>query len=309
MSLAHDASLSEDLRELDPHRDSVAPEPLSRAASVPLDAAERRRLQDKARELRAKIVEVTFACGGAHIGGALSQHDILVALYYKYLKIDPSRPRWDQRDRFVLSKGHGGVGHAVILADKGYFDKELLKDFNKTGSPFGMHLDRLKVPGVDCSTGSLGHGFPLAVGIALGARVQNYSYRAYCVLSDGECHEGSVWEAAMAAAHYNLTNLTAFVDRNKLCLDGQTEKVMTLEPLDKKFESFGWRVLNIDGHDFDQICAAIETSHAETQRPVMILADTVKGKGVDFMENQTAWHYGGLDEEKRAKALESISRS
>jgi transketolase len=309
MSLARNPSLAEDPRALDQLRRSVAPQHLSRPATVPIGAAERTRLQDKARELRAKIVEVTFTCGGAHIGGALSQHDLLVALYYKYLKIDPKQPGWQQRDRFVLSKGHGGVGHAVILADKGYFDPDLLNDFNKTGSPFGMHLDRLKVPGVDCSTGSLGHGFPLAVGIALGARVQQHTYRTYCVLGDGECHEGSVWEAAMAAGHYKLTNLTAFVDRNKLCLDGPTEKVMTLEPLDKKFESFGWRVLSIDGHDFDQICAAIDTAQAETQRPVMILADTIKGKGVDFMEHKTAWHYGGLDAEMRAKALASINRS
>jgi len=292
-------------------RDQQRPSPqwLPSKAPAKLDAAQRQRLQDKARELRAKIVEVTYACGGSHIGGALSQHDILVALYYRYLNIDPSRPDWDQRDRFVLSKGHGGIGHAIILADKGYFDAALLMDFNKTGSPFGMHLDRLKVPGVDCSTGSLGHGFPLAVGIALGARVLGHTYRTYCVLGDGECHEGAVWEAAMAAGHYKPTNLTAFVDRNKFCLDGPTEKVMALEPLDKKFESFGWRVLQIDGHDFDQICDAIDTAHAETERPVMIIANTIKGKGVDFMENKTAWHYGGLDAEMRVKALESIQRS
>lgn len=309
MDLADSSLLSEDRAEAD-HRGRIAVPPrLTKVAATTLDPGERKRLQDKARELRAKIVEVTYTCGGAHIGGALSQHDILVALYYKYLNIDPSQPNWPQRDRFVLSKGHGGVGHAVILADKGYFDPELLKDFNKTGSPFGMHLDRLKVPGVDCSTGSLGHGFPLAVGIALGARLQKFTYRTYCVLSDGECDEGSVWEAAMAAGHFKLTNLTAFIDRNKFSLDGPTENIMTLEPLDKKFECFGWRALRIDGHDFDQICAAIETSHAEKERPVMIIADTVKGKGVDFMENKTAWHYGGLDAEKRTKALESIQRS
>jgi transketolase len=309
MSLTHDALLPRNQGTAADHGSARGLQRLPKGALETLDAAAHTRLTDKARELRAKIIEVTYTCGGTHIGGALSQHDILVALYYKYLNIDPSRPEWDQRDRFVLSKGHGGVGHAVILADKGYYNEELLKDFNKTGSPFGMHLDRLKVPGVDCSTGSLGHGFPLAVGIALGARVQHHTYRTYCVLGDGECHEGSVWEAAMAASHFKLTNLTAFVDRNRFCLDGPTEKIMALEPLDKKFESFGWRVLKIDGHDFAQICDAIDTSHAETQRPVMILADTVKGKGVDFMENQTAWHYGGLDAEMRAKALESIKRS
>lgn len=274
-----------------------------------LEPSEKKRLQDKARELRAEIVEVTYACGGTHIGGALSQHDILVALYYKFMNIDPKRPDWPDRDRFVLSKGHGGVGHAVILGDKGFFDRKLLPDFNKTGSPFGMHLDRLKVPGVDASTGSLGHGFAIAVGMALGARLAKKRYRVYCLIGDGECHEGSVWEAAMAAGHYRLTNLTCFVDRNGFCLDGPTEEVMKLEPLDAKFEAFGWRVLKIDGHDFDQICDAIETAHAETERPVMIIARTVKGKGVDFMENKTAWHYGGIDEEMKRKALESIMRS
>ena len=172
-----------------------------------LEALERRRLQDKARELRAKIVEVTWSCGGAHIGGAFSQHDILTALYYKYMNLDPARPDWEDRDRFVLSKGHGGVGHAVILGDKGYFDNKLLLAFNKTGSPFGMHLDRLKVRGVDASTGSLGHGLGIAVGMAMGAKTIGRDYRIYCLVGDGECHEGSIWEAAMAAPHFKLNNL------------------------------------------------------------------------------------------------------
>lgn len=273
-----------------------------------LKASEKKKLQDKARELREKIIEVTFTCGGSHVGGAFSQHDLLVALYYKYMNIDPKKPQWPARDRFVLSKGHGGVGHAVVLGDKGYFDMALLDDFNKTGSPFGMHLDRLKVPGVDTSTGSLGHGFPLAVGIALGARLQGQKFRTYCVIGDGECHEGSIWEAAMAGGHYKTTNLTLFVDRNRFCLDGPTEDVLKLEPLDAKFESFGWRAITIDGHDFDQIDEAIEASHAEKEKPVAVIAKTVKGKGVDFMEDKTAWHYGGLDDQTKAKALESIRK-
>ncbi|HSA24176.1 MAG TPA: transketolase [Myxococcota bacterium] len=274
-----------------------------------LDAAEKKRLVKKARQLRERIVEVTFTCGGAHIGGAFSQHDILVALYYKYLRLDPAQPAWSERDRFVLSKGHGGIGHAVILADKGYYADKLLDEFNKTGSPFGMHLDRLKVPGVDASTGSLGHGIGIAVGMALGARVTGKSYRTYCLIGDGECHEGSVWESAMAAAHFKLANLTCFVDRNGFSLDGPTEKFMALEPLDKKFEAFGWRVLQIDGHDFDAICGAIEEAQRERERPVMVIAKTIKGKGVDFMESKTGWHYGGLDDEMKRKALESIRRT
>jgi len=273
-----------------------------------LDAAERTRLKDKARELREKIVEVTYACGGAHIGGAFSQHEMLVALYYKVMKLDPANPAWAERDRFLLSKGHGGVGHATILGDKGYFDPALLKDFNKTGSPFGMHLDRLKVPGVDFSTGSLGHGRGLAVGAAMGARLTGQAWHTYVVVSDGECHEGSTWEAAMAAGHHKVTNLTLFVDYNKFSLDGPIDSVMTLSPLDQKFRSFGWRVIKIDGHDFDQILDAIAQSHAETAKPVCILANTIKGKGVDFMENKTGWHYGGLDDQMKEKALASIRK-
>ncbi len=274
-----------------------------------LTAMEKKRLEKKARQLREHIVEVTFTCGGTHIGGALSQHDILVALYYKLMKIDPKQPDWEDRDRFVLSKGHGGVGHAVVLGDLGFFDAALLDDFNKTGSPFGMHLDRLKVPGVDASTGSLGHGLPLALGMAMGAKLQGRSWHTYCIVGDGECHEGSIWEAAMAAGHYKATNLTVFVDKNRLSLDGPTKDVMNIDPLDGKFEAFGWRVITIDGHDFDSICKAVEDSHAEEERPVVIIANTTKGRGVDFMEGQTAWHYGGLDAEMRDKALASIRRT
>lgn len=274
-----------------------------------LDPAEKKRLQDKARELRLKIVDVTFTCGGTHVGGSMSQQDILTAIYYKYLKVDPKRPDWEDRDRFVLSKGHAGVGHAVTLGDKGYFDLKLLDDFNKTGSPFGMHLDRLRVPGVDASTGSMGHGLPIAVGMALGARVRNKSFRTFCIVGDGECDEGSIWEAAMAAGHYKLSSLVAFIDRNGFSLDGPTEKVMGLEPLDKKWEAFNWHVQTIDGHDMDQVCGAIDAALAEGQRPHVIIAKTVKGRGVDYMENKTGWHYGGLDTEMRDKALDSIRRS
>ena len=271
-----------------------------------LDARERKRLKDKARQLREKIVEVTYTCGGAHIGGAFSQHEILVALYYKVMNVDPKRPDWPDRDRFILSKGHGGIGHAVILGDLGYFDPKLLMDFNKTGSPFGMHLDRLKVPGVDFSTGSLGHGLALGLGAAMGARQVGKAWHTFVVMSDGECAEGSVWEAAMAASNFKASNLTAIIDRNKFSLDGPTETLMRLEPLDQKFEAFGWKALSIDGHDFDQILDAIEEARAEKERPTVIVASTVKGKGVDFMEDKAAWHYAGLDDAMRDKALACI---
>jgi len=273
---------------------------------MPLEASELARLKEKALRIREMIVEVTEKCGGSHIGGALSQTDILVALYYKYMKYDPKDPNLPDRDRFILSKGHGGVGHAVILGEVGFFSPDELKDFNKTGSPFGMHLDRLKVKGVDASTGSLGHGIGIAVGMAIGARLQGQSWHTYCVLGDGECHEGSVWEAAMAATHFKVTNMTVFVDRNHLCIDGQTEKVMALEPFADKWRAFGWRVIETDGHDFNQICDAIDASHAETEKPTVIIANTIKGKGIDFMENLAGWHYAGLDSANAARALEAL---
>ncbi|MFC1889880.1 transketolase [Thermodesulfobacteriota bacterium] len=276
---------------------------------MPLDANEKKKLTDKAREIREKIVRVTEKCGGSHIGGAFSQTDVLVALYYKHMKIDPKKPHWEDRDRFVLSKGHGGVGHAAILGDLGYFDEELLMDFNKTGSPFGMHLDHNKVQGVDASTGSLGHGFGISIGMAIAAKLQGLGWHTYSMLGDGECNEGSVWEAAMSGSHYKVTNLTVFVDRNKLCIDGETEDIMALEPFAKKWEAFGWKVLEIDGHDFDSICGAIDTALAEKDAPTVIICNTVKGKGVDFMENNKKWHYGGLDSETAKKAIESLRKS
>lgn len=171
-----------------------------------------------------------------------------------------------------------------------------------------MHLDRLKVPGVDASTGSLGHGLPMSVGLALGARLKGQSWRTYCILGDGECHEGSVWEAAMAASHYKLSNLTAIVDRNKLCIDGRVEEIMALEPFVDKWVSFGWQALECDGHDFVQLAEAIEKAHQTTDRPTVIIAHTVKGKGIDYMEDQPGWHYGGIDSGKEKLALESIDR-
>jgi len=276
---------------------------------MPLDENEKERLVAKARQIREKIVIITEKCGGSHIGGSLSQTDILVALYYKYLKVDPKNPQWEARDRFVLSKGHGGIGHAAILGDLQFFPEDQLLDFNKTGSPFGMHLDHLKVPGVDASTGSLGHGLGIAIGMAIAARLQNLSWHTYCVIGDGECNEGSIWEAAMAASHYRVTNLTVFVDRNKMCIDGPTEEIMALEPFAEKWRAFGWNVLDIDGHDFDQVGDAIAESHREDLRPTVIICQTTKGRGVDFMENQKEWHYAGLDSEMAAKAIESVRRS
>ncbi len=279
---------------------------LHEGETMALKAAEKKKLQKIAFRVREGIVDTTFHCGGSHIGGAFSQTDIMVALYYKYMKLDPKKPLWSARDRFILSKGHGGIGHAVILGDLGFFDQKDLKNFNKTGSPFGMHLDWLKVPGVDASTGSLGHGLSIGIGMAIAARLQKKKWHTYCIMGDGELNGGPVWEAAQSAAHFKVTNLTTFIDRNKLCIDGSTEEIMGLEPLADKWEAFGWRVISIDGHDFDQICKAIDDAHAEKEKPVIIIADTIKGKGVKFMEGEKAWHYGGLDETARDKALKQL---
>lgn len=275
---------------------------------MPLTDAERKQLEAAAYQNRLDIIDITGWSGGAHIGGALSMVEMLTLLFHKYARIDPQAPDWPERDRIVVSKGHGGVGYAAMLARKGYFDFELLKDFNKFGSPFGMHLDSCKVRGVDVSTGSLGHGLPMALGLALGARVQKASWTTYCILGDGECNEGSVWEAAMAAGHYKATNLVTFVDRNRLMIDGETESIMGLEPLADKWRAFGFKVREADGHSLDQLAEAIEFAQGYRDKPVVIIAHTVKGKGVDLMENEVQWHYGGLDSELVAQAKASVQR-
>ncbi len=273
---------------------------------MPLTEKETKDLSQHARQLRKDILDVTFWAGGAHVGGSLSMVEILVLLYYKYLNIDPKNPSMADRDRFVLSKGHAGAGLAPLLARRGYFDFELIKSFNKFKSPFGMHLDRNKVTGLDASTGSLGHGLPMAVGLALGARRQARAWRTWCLLGDGECNEGSVWEAAMAAAHYRVTNLVTMVDRNRFMVDGGTEEVMALEPFADKWRSFGFAVKEVDGHSFAELSAAFDAAIAESSAPTVIIAHTVKGKGVDFMENDVRWHYGGLDSDMLEKAKRRI---
>lgn len=272
---------------------------------MPITESELNELRRIARKIRRDIVDVTGWSGGSHVGGALSQTDILTLLYWKYMRIDPQNPKWADRDRFVLSKGHGGVGHAVVLANKGYFDFALLKEYNQFLSSFGMHLDGNKVAGVDTSTGSLGHGLSVAVGMALGARLQKKDWRVFCVVGDGECNEGSIWEAAMSAAHFKVNNLIAFVDRNHYMIDGHTEQVMALEPLADKWRAFGWTVCEADGHDLQQLADAIDAGLA-ANGPYVVIANTVKGKGVSFMENEAKWHYGGLNAALIEQAKQSI---
>ena len=271
---------------------------------MPLSKQEWLALEKKADELRRLTLDTTYWAGSGHIGGGLSVMDIMVVLYHKYMNYRVEDPKWADRDRFILSKGHAGIAYAPVLCDLGFNDKELLKTFNLSGSTMGMHLDSNKVVGVDASTGSLGHGMSIAVGTALAARVLGKDYKTFVVLGDGECDEGSNWEAAMSAAHYKLTNMISFVDRNKCMIDGRTEDVMRLEPFCDKWRAFGFIVKEIDGNNIKELCEAIDFAYAnETDQPVMIVCNTVKGCGIDFIEDNYLWHYGAFDDEKLNAAL------
>lgn len=274
-----------------------------------LTAREKQKLQETARELRLIMIDVMVWSGGAHIGGSLSIADILTILYFRYLKVDPNNPNWDDRDRFILSKGHTAAGYIPTLAKKGFFPEETLKSFNHFGSPFAMHPDSNKIIGCDASTGSLGHGLSMTVGMALGARYLKKPIKTVCLMGDGECCEGSIWEAAMSTAHFKLGNVIGIVDRNRLMIDGKTEDIMALEPFADKWQSFGWEVIVVDGHDFDQLDDALKKAWEATDKPVLILANTVKGKGVDFMENNVVYHYASGDSVMCEKAKASIMKS
>ena len=271
-----------------------------------LSPQEKQRLKDIARELCLTVIDVMAWSGGAHVGGSLSIIDILTILYFKYLDVNPADPQWDERDRFILSKGHAAAGLIPVLAKRGFFPEETLKTFNHFGSPFAMHPDSNKVIGCDASAGSLGHGLSMAVGMALGARQRKMPWKTVCLMGDGECCEGSVWEAAMSAPHFKLGNLIGIVDRNRFMIDGETEDVMPLEPFADKWRAFGWEVVEVDGHDFDQLDEALAKAWAATDVPVLILANTIKGKGVDFMENNVVYHYASADSELCARAKASI---
>lgn len=275
---------------------------------MPLSKTEWLALEKKAHELRLLCLDTTYWAGSGHIGGGMSVMDMLTVLYHKYLNIKVEDPNWEDRDRFILSKGHAGIAFAPVLVDKGFNDPEQLKTFNLSNSKMGIHLDSNKVVGVDASTGSLGHGLSIALGTALAARVLGKSYKTYCILGDGECDEGSNWEAAMAIAHYNATNLISFVDRNKCMIDGKTEDIMSLEPFADKWRAFGFIVKEVDGHNIKELCDAIDFALNDPEKPVMIIADTVKGEGIDFMAGDYHWHYGAIDEAKYSQAKESLER-
>ncbi len=277
---------------------------------MPLTKQEWLKLEEKANDLRNLTLDTTYWAGSAHIGGGLSVLDIMTVLYHKYMNIKVDDPQWADRDRFILSKGHAGVSYAATLCDYGFNDVEQLKTFNLYGSKMGMHLDSNKVIGVDASTGSLGHGMSIAVGTALAARLQGKDYKTFVVLGDGECDEGSNWEAAMSAVHYKTTNMISFVDRNRCMIDGRTEDVMNLEPFCAKWEAFGFIVKEIDGNNIKELCEAIDFAYEnKTDKPVMIVCNTLKGCGIDFIEDDYTWHYGAFDDEKYAKGKEALKAS
>jgi len=252
-------------------------------------------LTDKAKLVRRETVRLTRIAGAGHYTGTFSAAELFAALYYAQLRYRPGQPDWPDRDRFVLSKGHAAIGLYPVLADVGFFDPALLDNYTRLHSRFGDHPDMRKIPGIDFSSGSLGHGLSTTLGMTLAARVQGRPYRSYVILGDGELCEGQVWEAAMAAGHYRAGPLVAIVDRNQLSIDGPTESIMGVEPLDEKFRAFRWQVQRIDGHDFDAILDAFAGLHADPHGPPqMIIADTVKGRGVQRMELDTNWHVGNL---------------
>ncbi len=265
-------------------------------------------LEKKASHLRQLTLDTCNWAGSAHMGGSLSSIDFLTLLYYKYLNFDPKDYENEDRDRCIVSKGHIGVALAALFSDLGLIEHEELKTFNLTNSKLGIHLDSNKVKGLDTSTGSLGHGSAMALGMALAARVRGKKYKTWLLLGDGECDEGSVWEAAMATANYNVTDLITVVDRNKAMIDGFTEDVMKLEPFADKWRAFGFDVIEVDGHHMDKLSDAMEKALAATEKPVCIILDTVKGEGISFMAGDYKWHYGAMDDEKYKKATDDLKK-
>nr|WP_106789553.1 transketolase [Massilistercora timonensis] len=265
-------------------------------------------LMKTANEIRKGIITAVHSAKSGHPGGSLSAADIYTYLYFEELNIDPKDPRKADRDRFVLSKGHTAPGYYATLANRGFFPVEDLKTLRKVGSYLQGHPDMKHIPGVDMSSGSLGQGISAAVGMAISAKLSNDSYRVYTLVGDGEIQEGQVWEAAMLAGHRKLDNLVVIVDNNNLQIDGPINEVNSPYPIDKKFEAFNFHVINIDGHDFDAIDAAFKEAKATKGQPTAIIAKTVKGKGVSFMENQVSWHGSAPNDEQYEVAMADLEK-
>lgn len=263
-------------------------------------------LENQAKIIRREILLMTHKAGSGHPGGSLSATDIVTALYFNVMNIDPENPQWEDRDRFVLSKGHAAPVLYAALAEQNYFPKEDLNHLREINQHLQGHPDMKGTPGVDMTTGSLGQGISTAVGMALAAKLDKKDYRVYALLGDGECQEGQVWEAMMAAAHYQLDNLIVFLDHNRIQLVGPTAEIMSVAPAKDKFLAFGWKVIEIDGHQMAEILQALDEAQECTGQPVMIVAHTVKGKGVSFMEDNPAWHGNAPQDEDLEKALREL---
>ncbi len=259
-----------------------------------------------AKNIRRGIIEAVYANKSGHPGGSLSVADIMSVLYFNEMNIDEKNPKWEERDRLVLSKGHCSPALYSTLANRGYFDIEKLKTFRSFDSELQGHPDMKKVPGVDMTSGSLGQGLSCANGMAIAGKMDNKNYRVYCILGDGEIEEGQIWEAAMTSAKYKLDNLCVIVDNNNLQIDGTIEEVMSSYPIDEKFKSFGFQVINIDGHNIQEIMDAFEVAKTVKNKPVCIIAKTIKGKGVSYMENQVSWHGSAPNEEQYRIAINEL---
>jgi transketolase len=274
-------------------------------SETPMSVSE---LKQMAAAIRCDIIEMITAANAGHPGGSLSAADIVTALYFRVMRIDPKNPTWPERDRFILSKGHACPVWYAALAERGYFDKSHLGTLRRMNSILQGHPDMRKTPGIDMTAGSLGHGLSAGVGMALSGILRKRDYHVWVIVGDGETQEGSVWEAAMSAAKWKLDNLTAIVDRNLLQNDACVVDVMPIEPLADKWRAFGWRVVEIDGHDMEQIVEALERAKIHKGLPTLILAHTVKGKGVSYMENVVEWHGKAPCKEEAECALEEIRR-
>jgi transketolase len=263
-------------------------------------------LQMKAIQIRMDLIRMIHGAKTGHTGGSLSNTDILTALYYRVMKIDPANPKWEERDRFIASKGHSVESLWCVLGDLGFFPKEELKTFSQFGTRLIGHPNN-KVPGIEMNTGALGHGLSISVGMALASKRGGTPYRVFCLMGDGEQAEGSNWEAAMAGAHYKLDNLIGIIDRNRLQISGTTEEVMGLEPLEEKWAAFGWNVISIDGHDMAQLVQVLEAAPSIPDKPTLVLANTTKGKGISFAENVPHWHHHVPNEEELQLALAELN--
>jgi transketolase len=285
------------------NRSKVSLENIPQCNRFNLSAAE---LKETAKKLRRHVITMIATAGSGHPGGSLSAADIVTALYFKTLRHNPENPQWPDRDRFILSKGHAAPILYAALAETGYFPVEELSTLRRLDSRLQGHTDSNFTPGVEMSAGSLGMGLSFAIGVALAARLDSKNYGTYVLISDGECEEGQTWEAALSASHFKMDNLTAIVDYNGIQLSGRTCDIMDLEPFVQKWEAFGWHTIDIDGHDFDQILAACQEAENMKGKPTIIIAHTIKGKGVSFMENNVAFHGKAPTMEEAERALKEL---